>query len=161
MLYIDSMLPAVNTLQLTPEFIEEIEATIIEGEFLAHIELIKTYQAVGKRIKEEVEEYKYPITALLQTLAVNLNCSERKLFYAVAIFNKYPTEESLPEGKNITLSLLINKYLPREPKQITVKEPLTTIFDKIGKRIELLIGEYPLEAVKEELRELLKRLEEL
>lgn len=106
---------------LTPEFIEECRAIITEAVFTSRWTLIEGYWNLGKRIREESKDYS--ITQFIASLAVGLRVSERTLWYSIQFFDKYPSLDKLPEGKNISWTKLITKYLP-QPKENKIEEPL-------------------------------------
>ena len=93
---------------------QECEAIITEAVFASRQLLIEGYHALGKRIREEETE---KITELVKSLAVRVRISERTLWYAVQFYDKYPDLDRLPEGKNISWSKIITKYLPETKKE--------------------------------------------
>jgi len=94
--------------------VEDCQATLVEGFFNSHWILVEAYHQVGKRIREE--QTTAPISELLHNLAERTTLSERKFWYAVQLYDKYPKTDLLPEGKAITMNKLITKYLPKHPK---------------------------------------------
>lgn len=86
----------------------EIKTIITEHVFMSRWTLIEGYWSVGKLIRENNED---DVTDLLQRLAVDLDLSERTLWYAVKCFDKFPDINQIPEGKNISWTKIINKYL--------------------------------------------------
>ena len=102
--------------------VEECKAIITEAVFTSRWALVEGYHSLGKRIRQDSD--KKSITKLLQGLAVSLKQSERTLWYAVQVYDKYPDIQKLPEGKNITWNKLITKYLPElEENKIKIEIP--------------------------------------
>lgn len=77
-----------------------------EAIFTSRWALVEGYWNLGKRIREDENlktwhakgNYTY-----LQGLANNIATSERTLYYAIQFYNKYPSLDKVPEGKNITM----------------------------------------------------------
>ena len=99
-----------------PEFIEECKAIITESEFASRWALVEGYWLLGQRIREESKDKS--ITQFTARLAVALGRSERTLYYAVQAFDRYPQLDTMPEGKAISWSKLVTKYLPSQNKSI-------------------------------------------
>lgn len=111
---------------LKEEFIEECKAIITEAVFTSRWSLVEGHWTLGKLIREEAE--KLPITEYCNAVAVELDLSSRTIWYAVQCFDKYPSLDKIPEGKNISWRKLILKYLTdskdKEPKlEKTIKCP--------------------------------------
>jgi len=90
------------------ELVGECKAIVTEAVFGSRWLLVEGYHALGERIRNEGKK----VTPLLKDLAVEINLSERTLWNALKLFDKYPQLDKLPEGKNITWNKLITKYLP-------------------------------------------------
>src|SRR3990167_8924579 len=103
--------------------LEDLRATIIEAEFNSRWALVEGHSIMGKLITEASLEQNLPITKLLQNLAVDSGISERKLWYSVQLYKKYPDLGKIPEGKNISMNKLITQYLPEPKKEKTPKLP--------------------------------------
>ena len=101
--------------------VEECKSIIVESVFNSRMTLIEGYHAVGKEISEYVENGAH-ITSLLQFLAVDLEVSDRKLWYAVELYKKYNDLSKLPEGKNISITKLMDKYLTKHDKDLVKKD---------------------------------------
>ena len=101
---------------------DDCGSAMVEGEFTARWALIEAYHSVGRRIR--VEEDRVPITELVQTLAVRTKISTRKYWYAVQIYDKWPSLSRLPGGKEVTLNKLITRYLPEKEKGECKHEPM-------------------------------------
>lgn len=97
---------------MTTELLEEIKGILTEGEFQSRWVLIETYHSIGKLLLEQKED----ITKLVHDTAVGLQRSERQLWYAVKFAQKYKNINELPEGKNISFTKIVNKYLTN-PKE--------------------------------------------
>ena len=103
--------------------LEDLRATIIEAEFNSRWALVEGHSIMGKLITEASLEQNLPITKLLQNLAVDSGISERKLWYSVQLYKKYPDLGKIPEGKNISMNKLITQYLPEPKKEKTPELP--------------------------------------
>jgi hypothetical protein len=104
--------------------IEELDATKTEGEYNARWELLKTYHAIGKILTEQLENFSREQiygSQIYETVAEDINKSKVTVYKAVQFYKKYPNAiedvSSLPEGKNISWSKIVKKYLS-EPKQL-------------------------------------------
>jgi len=102
--------------------IEELEATKTEGEYNARWELIKTYHAIGKILTEQLENFsgaKVYGSQIYETVAEDINKSTVTVYKAVQFYKKYPNAiedvSSVPEGKDISWSKIVKKYL-HEPR---------------------------------------------
>lgn len=98
---------------------EDVDSIITEAVFNSREYLIKGYWEVGQRIRAYDQGN---ITKLLQDLSLDLNKSERVLWYAVQFYDKFPEYEKvneLEEQKNLSWNKIITKYLPnsRKPKE--------------------------------------------
>jgi len=94
--------------------VDDCRAIITEAVFTSRWALVEGYWNLGKRIREDInfQEYSKGNKKSVQDLARNLNISERTLYYALQLYDKYPDINQIPEGKNITWNKLITKYLP-------------------------------------------------
>lgn len=118
---------------------EECKAIICETEFTARWALVEGYHALGERIRQDAD--KIPVTELVQGLAVDLNKSERTLWYAVQFYDKYPRLDTVPEGKAISWNKIVTKYLPQEEGKEHMFTKRTITCPKCGHEIELTKGE--------------------
>jgi hypothetical protein len=100
------------------DLIDELEGTITEGVFTSRWTLIECYHSVGEKLRKASMENKLKITDLVSDCAVDLNVSERKLWYAVKFFDKFPDVNMLPEGKNVSWFGIKTKYLTEGEKKI-------------------------------------------
>jgi len=111
--------------------VEECQAIITEAVFTSRWVLVEGNHKLGETIRENDnvkkltsdKKYTKELTSLLKDLALKIKMSERSLWYALAIYDKYPDKDKLPEGKNITMNKLITKYLPH-PKEERIEIPL-------------------------------------
>ena len=90
--------------------VDEIRTTITEAVTTSRWVLVEGYWIIGKLIREYFIEGQ--LTKRLQALAVDVEMSERILWYALQFYDKYPSLDKVPEGKNITWNKIITKYLP-------------------------------------------------
>ena len=96
---------------------DDVDAIWTEAVFNSRNDLIKGYWEVGERIRQFK---KGQVTELLQNLALDLNKSERSLWYAVQMYDMFPMFkkiEELPEGKNLSMNKIITKYLTEGKKE--------------------------------------------
>ena len=89
-------------------FVEQLKATITEAVHNSRWFLVEGYWNVGKQIREYFTD---DITNQLQSIAVDVGIGERTLWYAVQFYDAYPILANVPEGKNITWTKIIKKYL--------------------------------------------------
>jgi len=52
----------------------------------------------------------------LTDLSINTGINERDLYRSIQFYKKYPYTNDLPEGKNISWSKIVTKYLPKSNK---------------------------------------------
>lgn len=90
------------------DLVDECKGLITEGVFNSRWILIETYHKVGELLRNET---RMEISKLLSMCAVDMGVSERKLWYAVEFYDKYPKLDELPEGKNISWTKIKTKYL--------------------------------------------------
>jgi hypothetical protein len=113
--------------------VDEISAIFVEHEFDARWRIIEGHHEVGKLLKETSDKYEVGITELVNRCAVALEVSERKLWYSVKFFDKFPSLEKLPEGKNTSFSQIRKKYLTEGVEKV---EERYTICPKCGYKIK-------------------------
>jgi hypothetical protein len=96
------------------EIITEAKSIITEGVFNSRWFLIEAYWQLGKLLREDknVKEHAKGNTDFMKRIANDINISDRTLYYALQVFDKYPEIDTLPEGKNLTWNKLITHYLP-------------------------------------------------
>ncbi len=120
--------------------IEECRDIIVEKTFESRWSLIEGYHLLGERITKDDNFQKYAKTnqSSLQGLAQNLNIGERTLYYAIQFYEKYPDLSLLPNGKAISWSQVITKYLPQSTE--SKSKPLSRAdLIKILKEIKALL----------------------
>ncbi len=104
-----------------PEWLQTAKAIVIEHLFTSRFEMIRGRWELGKHIVENFENFeraKIYGEKLTQKIAKDLKTNERMIERCILFYKKYPEEdfdklsESLPEGKNLSWTKLITKYLP-------------------------------------------------
>ena len=114
MYYVILLIMGKEIVVFKPEFIEECKAIITESVFTSRWALVEGYWLLGQRVSQE--KYAKGNAESLQTLAKNLSISTRTLYYAIQAYQRYPTLDTIPDGKNISWNKLITKYLPHKDK---------------------------------------------
>lgn len=110
--------------------IDDCKSIITETIFNSRWALVEGYHKLGERIREEKGLGKWSQNesgGVLQGLAKDLNISTRTIHYALQAYDKYPSLDKVPEGKNITWNKLITKYLPA-PKENKIEIPLQNFY---------------------------------
>ena len=109
--------------ELSNNLIEECKDILTEAVFTSRWSLVEGYWTLGQRLREETSD----MTKIVQLVAVGLRIKERTIWYAIQFFDKYPSLDTIPEGKNISWHKICNKYLPepKEPKEKEIKEEIT------------------------------------
>ena len=94
--------------------VDECKACITEAVFASRDSLIQGYHALGERIAtdDNFQAFANGNKEACNTLARNIKVSTRTVYYAIAFYNKFPDISKLPEGKNISWTKIITKYLP-------------------------------------------------
>lgn len=101
------------------QLVGECKAIITEAVFTSRWALVEGYWSLGKRLREDKEFN----TKLLQRVAVDIAVSERTIWYALQAYDKFPSLDKIPEGKNISWHKLTNLYLPGPKKEKTPDLP--------------------------------------
>ncbi len=125
------------------QLIEELTDIITETGFASRWTLIEGYHTVGVRILQENDNFeraKIYNEKILQRIAESLGKSERTLYYAVQFAKMYPDLALLPEGKNLSWSHIVNKYLTTGEKKVTITKG--DLMKQIEAIKELLNTEY-------------------
>lgn len=151
-----SQLPAIiEHVPVTPTqryqiLIDDLQGIIVEGIHNARWAFIKVYHDTGMRIMQDypeldtAESYGKGIT---KRIANDLGKSQRMIQRSVQIARTWPDLSLLPEGKNISLHKLINKYLPKvageSTRPITYYDGLATLANLHGPRGPLWTAELP------------------
>jgi N6-adenosine-specific RNA methylase IME4 len=94
--------------------VDDCKAIITEAVFTSRWALVEGYHQLGQRIAtdESYQEYAKGNRSSVQDLARKLSTSPRSLYYAIQFYEKYPSLDGVPEGKNISWNKLLTKYLP-------------------------------------------------
>lgn len=105
--------------------VDDCKAIITEAVFISRWALVEGYHQLGERIRTDLhfKEYAKGTKTSVQDLARNIGISERTLYYSMAFYDKYPSLNNVPEGKNISWNKIITKYLPGSKE---IKTGLTT-----------------------------------
>lgn len=91
------------------QLVNEIKQILVEHEFMSRWTLIEGYHAAGELISHNKQ---YDVSSI----AKSLGKSTRTIQRCVQFYDKYPDLNKLPEGKNTSWRMIVNKYLP-EPKK--------------------------------------------
>lgn len=99
--------------------VEDCKAIVTESVFVSRWALVEGYHLLGERIAmdEQYQIYAKGNQKMLAILAGNIGLGERTLYYAIEFYNKFPVLEDVPEGKNISWTKLVNKYLPEHTEK--------------------------------------------
>ncbi len=122
--------------------VDECKAIITETIFNHRDVLIQGYHTLGKTVatNEAYQKYAKDNKSSLQDLAKTVGISPRTLYYCVQVYEKYPDTSLLPEGKNLSWSKLITKYLPKHIEIDGVKsKPSYSDLCEIIKDIKFLL----------------------
>lgn len=105
--------------------VDECKAIITEAVFNSRWALVEGYHQLGERIVNETNLDRKEVYGkkILQGLAKSIGVGERTLYYAVQFYDKYPSLDMLPDGKNISWNKIITKYLPAPKKLDTPPLP--------------------------------------
>ena len=102
------------------QLVEECKSIITEAVFTSRWALVEGYWTLGQRIRLDKGLIKWSQNEagqVLQGLAKDIGKSERTIYNALAVFDKFKTLDEIPEGKNISMNKLINLYLPQPKKE--------------------------------------------
>ena len=99
--------------------VDDLKSGWTEHVFISRWALVQGYHFMGKRIRQE--EKNMPVSEIIEKAAVDLNISERKLWYAVQFVDKFPDLDKLPDGKNVSWTKIKTQYLPSRSRQDKVK----------------------------------------
>lgn len=94
--------------------VEDCKAIITEAVFTSRWALVEGYHQLGERIVTDDNFKKFSKGNLtsLSDLIKNLEVSQATVYRAIAFYEKYPSLDSVPEGKNISWNKIVTKYLP-------------------------------------------------
>ncbi len=100
------------------EMIDECKTIITESVFQSRWLLVEGYWMLGERILQERDNWAREEIygqKIVQRVARSLCVSPRTVYYAMQCAKKFPSLDSIPDGKNISWRKLIQEHLP-EPK---------------------------------------------
>ncbi|MCK4817389.1 hypothetical protein KA005_16585 [bacterium] len=99
--------------------VEECKAIITEAVFNSRWSLVDGYHRLGERIVTEQNFDRDEIYGkkIVSGLAESLGKSERTIWRAMQFYEKYPSLDTLPGGKNISWNKIITQYLPEKSKE--------------------------------------------
>ncbi len=118
--------------------IDECKDIVVETEFVSRWALVEGYHSLGQRILVEYENFqrlRMPDNQLIATVAESLGKRPRTIYYAIQFARMYPDLNLLEEGKNISWSHIINKYLT-DGKEKTVKVTPTEMIKQIKQLLQ-------------------------
>jgi hypothetical protein len=95
---------------------DEINAARVEFGFTMRWDLISMYHTIGSMIVSHRD------TVDLKRLSYLTAISERNLYRAVQFSKKFPDLQLLPDGKNVSWHIIVNKYLPVASETTTKEE---------------------------------------
>ncbi len=95
--------------------VEEIQGTITESVHNSRWTLIEGYWNVGRLIREKFTGHN--LTSQLNTLGQSTGVGTTTLWNALRFFDTYPDINALPEGKAISWTKIVSKYLPAPPEE--------------------------------------------
>jgi len=101
------------------DLVSDCQEIITEAVFQSRWALVDGYHQLGMRIRNDkgFVEYAKGNGEAVQALAIKIKTSERTLYYALQFYDKYPSLDEVPEGKNISWNKLITKYLPETTRE--------------------------------------------
>ena len=108
------LLPLLENQEWYQALIEECRANLAEAEFQTRWSLIEGYHRIGKLILEaypNFEREKIYGEKIVQSVAKSLSRSPRSIYYAIGFAKRFEKLDEMPEGKTITWSGLVRKYL--------------------------------------------------
>jgi N6-adenosine-specific RNA methylase IME4 len=106
--------------------IDDCKNIITEAVHNSRWDLIQGYHQLGERIVTDSEYKKWEQNrawAVLQRVAKAIGISNRTLYYAIQFYEKYPSLDTVPEGKNISWKKIVTLYLP-QPKDNKLDIPI-------------------------------------
>ena len=90
------------------EILEDMKDCLVEHEFASRMDKINGYHQIGTLIIEHKPQYG---EGFVKQVAGYLNKSERTIQYCVKLVELYENLDTLPEGKDISWSKLVKKYM--------------------------------------------------
>ena len=109
------------------ELINDCKGILTEGGFIARMSRIEVYHTLGGRIVEDksYRKNKKGNKELIKKIANQLQTSHRLLYYAIKFYKKFPNLDLLPEGKDISWTAIVVKYLTKKKEKDTELVPDT------------------------------------
>jgi len=95
------------------QLVEDCRAILTERSFNARMEIVIGYHELGKRIATDplFRKFGKGNKQFIENFAKDLKISPRSIYYAIRFYEKFPTLQQLPEGKNISWYGIVRKYL--------------------------------------------------
>ena len=105
--------------------VDDCKSIITEAVFNSRWALVEGYWLLGERIvtDESFQRHAKGNKSSVQDLARKCQTSERTFYYAIQFYEKYPSLDTVPEGKNISWNKLLTKYLPDQRNSETPEIP--------------------------------------
>jgi hypothetical protein len=96
---------------------EDVKCIITEAVHLSRWELIVGYHKVGERLRRDINpiENARGNGGTLSALSKSIEVNERTLYRAMQFYDKYPSLDLLPYGKNISWNKIVTELLPALP----------------------------------------------
>lgn len=124
--------------------VEDLKDIIVEKEFTSRWELVECYHLVGSRILEandNFERSKIYGKNIVQQVAKSLGKGQRTISDAVAFAKMYPDLNALPDGKNVSWTMIVRKYLPKEQNLLVEVLPDAQVLEDRIKRFSKLLAD--------------------
>ena len=105
--------------------VEDCKDIVVEKEFESRWALVEGYHMLGTRILSEYDNFqrlRMPDNELVQHVAISIGRSDRTVYYAIQFARLYPDLNLLTEGKNLSWSHIVNKYLTDGTEKTIVKK---------------------------------------
>ncbi len=107
------------------QLVEDCKDIVTETEFTSRWALVEGYHQLGSRILTEYENFqrlRMPDSELVQRIAISIGRSDRTVYYAIQFARMYPDLNLLKEGKDISWSHIVNKYLTDGKESVKLKK---------------------------------------
>lgn len=114
----DKIIKCETNNDLIDDLIEEIKGLLCEGVFQSRWLLLETYHKIGGLLIDAEKTTPDTVSRLTQEIPKQ----KRTLYRCVQFVKQFPDINALPEGKNISWSKIVNKYLPEHKEK---KDPPT------------------------------------
>lgn len=98
---------------------DDLKGIYTEGVYHSRWTLIETYHKVGARILNDNNFIKHAQGngEVLSQVTFLTGIKERELYRAIQFYDKYPSLDLLPDGKNISWHKIVNNLLPETVEQ--------------------------------------------